>query len=469
MNVDRKEISPLNEEITLTISTEDYESEFKDELRQYRQKASLKGFRKGKTPLSVVKRMFGKSLLAEIIQKKLEEGINSFITDNNLKTLGQPIPCEGQEDQEFNTNELEDFVYKFEIGLSPSFEVAGLSRENSFPKFAIKVPDHKVEEELDRLRKRMGQFEDVEDATIEESDLVDFEAKELDGEAVKEKGWETYFSIGMDRLVDNNLKEELLGKKKNHVTRVDLTNLEANTDQKFINKYYLNLDENEEKDIGNSFEAKVAKIRRMKPAEMNEDFYKQAFGKPEIDNEEKAREEIVNSYQDAYGKQADILLFRDVQDHLLEVNELQLPEAFLKKWLVFSNPEIEDSQLDNEFGAFKNNLKWNLIRNKLIEKYGIEIDAQEIKDSFTKQISQYFGGSVDPELPYIKETVDKMMENREQVEKVYQDLMFDRIYEAMEADISIDPKPIELEDFEKLLEEKQNENKVSALVDSEEE
>ncbi len=469
MNIERKELAPFNEEITLTIHKDDFEKEFMDELRKYRQQASLKGFRKGKTPMSVIKRMFGKSLLGEIIQKKLEEGINNYLTENKINTLGQPIPSDDQKEKELDPSSLEDFTYKFEIGLSPEFEVQGLSKEDTFPKYVIKVPDEKIEEEMDRLRKRMGQYEEIEEGEIEAEDLIDLDAKELENGKVKPKGWDTYFSVSIDRLADDKLKSELIGKKKGYSVQVDLTNLEQNTDQKFINKHYLNLDEDEQKEIGNFFEGKVAKIRRMALAEMDEEFFKQAFGKDSVDNEEKARGEIEASYLDAYGKQADVLLFKDLQDHLLQKNTLELPEVFLKKWLLVSNPEVSTDQVDSEFGPFKENLRWNLIRNKLINKYNIDIGVEQIKDVFKAQITSYFGANVDQNAPFVVETIDRMMQNKEQVEKVYQDLLFDQLYESMEGEITIDPKPIDLAEFEKLLADEQNKNKVAELVGSEEE
>ena len=469
MIVDRKELSPLHEEITVTVEKADYEKEFKDQLKKYRNEASLKGFRKGKTPISVIRRMFGKSLLSDLVQKKIEEAVNGYIQENKLKTLGQPIPSEDQKTQELDTTDLADFTYKFELGVSPEFEVQGLSKENSFPKYKLQVPDEKIVGEIDNLRKRMGEWEEIEDGKIEENDLIDFEAVELENGEIKSKGWETYFSVSMDRLIDEDLKTELLGKSQKYVVRLDLTNLEKNTDQKFINKYYLNLDEDEEKDIGNLFEAKVAKVRRMKLAEMNEEFFKQAFGDENVDSEEKAKEKIIDSYQDVYGKQADVLLFKKLQEFLLEKNNVDLPEAFLKKWLLESNPEIQEHQLESEFDAFKDNLRWNLIRNRLIEKYEINVEVEEIKAAFIKQIAGYLGGNVDPEMPFVQETVNKMMQNQEQVEKVYQDILFDRLYENMETEISIDFESIDLNEFDKVLEEEQKKGSVRELVNSEEE
>ena len=153
----------------------------------------------------------------------------------------------------------------------------------------------------------------------------------------------------------------------------------------------------------------------------------------------------------------------------MEKNNPELPEGFLKKWLLATNPELTEDQITTEFGPFKDNLKWNLIRNNLIEKYEINIEVDEIRSAFQKQITSYFGANVDPEMPFVKETVDKMMQNREQVEKVYQDIMFDRLYESMEAEISVDPNPIDLEAFEKILEEQQQQNTVKELVNTEEE
>jgi trigger factor len=134
-----------------------------------------------------------------------------------------------------------------------------------------------------------------------------------------------------------------------------------------------------------------------------------------------------------------------------------------------SNPEVSPDQVDSEFGPFTENLKWNLIRNKLISKYNIDIGVEQIKDVFKAQITSYFGANVDQNAPFVTETIDRMMQNKEQVEKVYQDLLFDQLYESMEAEITIDPKPIELEAFEKLLADEQNKNKVAELVGSEEE
>ena len=204
MNIEKKEIAPYHEEITVTIEKSDYEQDFKDQLRKYRREAALKGFRKGKTPMGVIKRMFGKSLLSDLVQKKIEESVNEYITNNERKTLGQPIPAEDQKIQELDINEFNDYSYKFELGYSPNFELAGLSKDHSFSKYKVEVPQEKIDEEIERLQTRMGEWEEIDEGGIEENDLVDFEAQEMEEGEFKPKGWETYFSVSMDRIMMNH-------------------------------------------------------------------------------------------------------------------------------------------------------------------------------------------------------------------------------------------------------------------------
>ena len=130
----REEIDNLNATVTITLEKSDYQPKFKSELNKYRQKAHMKGFRRGKTPLSVVKKMYGKAVLAEVINEQLQKELFEHLNEDKLDILGQPLPSEDQEQIEFDLKDMSDYVFKFDLGIAPEFEVEGLDKKNSFQK-----------------------------------------------------------------------------------------------------------------------------------------------------------------------------------------------------------------------------------------------------------------------------------------------------------------------------------------------
>jgi trigger factor len=192
----REDIDNLNAVVTVTLEKSDYMPKFQAELNKYRKQGQMKGFRKGRTPLSVIKKMYGKSILAELINNQLQQELYGYLQQEDIKFLGQPLPAEGQDLIDFDLKNLEDFEFKFDLGLAPEFEVQGL--EDNYEKLAVDVKDELVTEELEALQKRNGKQTPVEEA-IEENDMLKIKAVEAD----KEDGLETTFSILVSRTTES--------------------------------------------------------------------------------------------------------------------------------------------------------------------------------------------------------------------------------------------------------------------------
>ncbi len=188
----RKDIDNLNAELTIIISKEDYEPKFKTALQKQSKSVQMKGFRKGRTPVSYIKKMYGRALLADEVNKLIQDTLTKYISDGKLKLLGYPIPSEQQESYDSNLDDLKDFHFKFDVGLAPDFELVSLD-DDEYSVYGVEVPAETIDQDVETLRKRYGVRTIVEN-DIQENDIVEFKAAELDGDVLKEEGWQADFS-----------------------------------------------------------------------------------------------------------------------------------------------------------------------------------------------------------------------------------------------------------------------------------
>jgi trigger factor len=458
----REDIDNLNAVVTVTLEKSDYMPKFQAELNKYRKQGQMKGFRKGRTPLSVIKKMYGKSILAELINNQLQQELYGYLQQEDIKFLGQPLPAEGQDLIDFDLKNLEDFEFKFDLGLAPEFEVQGL--EDNYEKLAVDVKDELVTEELEALQKRNGKQTPVEEA-IEENDMLKIKAVEAD----KEDGLETTFSILVSRTTES-VQSQLIGLKQGAEVRLNLFEIEPNTDEKYVRKYFLNLEDEDDTEVVQEYDCTIEEVNRLMPAELDEAFLKQAFGE-DVESEEAAREKLKEQISGYYSSQASALLSRDIQDHLIEANTMDLPEAFLKKWMLASSENATEALVEKEFEQFRKSLTWSLIRSKLAKELEIKVEEQEIQNHFSQQILNYFGGASMPNMEaVIQGTTARMMEDKEQVEKVYEELLTNKLFRALEEKATLTEKVVSKEDFEEEIKKAQAEVQASqAALSSEEE
>lgn len=448
----REDIDNLNTVVTVTVDKSEYQDKFKNELNKYRKQVQMKGFRKGKTPMSVVRKMYGKAVLSDVINNILQEEMGNFLTENNLNYLGQPLPNDDQQIYEFDPKDLEDFEFKFDVGLAPEFEVQGLEEEAAFEEYDVAVPEDKIEEELANARKRLGKQEPVEDGTMEDNDLIKLSIKELDGDEPKEDGVENEFSVPADRLTDE--ARALLEKQKpGESFSLNIYELEKETSREYVQNYFLKLEEDQDAEaVGETVQATIVEITRLKEAEMDQSFFDQMFGEGEVSTEEEAKAKLTEDLKGYYDRQAEAVLFRHIQEQLLEKNAMELPDAFLKRWLKSSNENLTDEQIDSEFSDFKENLRWTLIRSKLARQYEVQVTDEDIKAAFREQISRMLGGN--PAMmqdDFLDQMAARMMEREEEVDRVAQQVLTDKVFAAVKEAATVNPKAISGEDFEKVI------------------
>lgn len=451
----RTDSDNLNTQIVLTITKDDYEPKFKSELNKYKNKVSMKGFRKGKTPTALIKKMYGQKLLVDVINEMVQNEIFTFIKEEDLQTIGQPIPAEDQPEVDFNVNDLKDMEFRFDLGLAPQFELQGVDKSTTFDFKKVQIDDSFLDEQVENGRKRVGERAQMTE-DIEENDVVKLNVNELDGDKLKENGWAASFSVLVDEISDEKVKKEFLKKKAGDKITINVFQLEKDRDANFVRQNMLSVQENDgDVEIGEMFEATIEEVNRIKPAEVNQEFFDKYMGPGKVTSVEEMKEMIKTDYITHYDKQADALMFRDFNDMLMEKNELPLPDAFLKRWLKTSEQNVQDKDVEEGFDEFAKSLRWSLLRGELIKKFNLEVTDDEVFEGIKEQVRGMFKqyGMADADELIVLNTANRMAEDKEQMNKVYGEMMNEKVFNTIKGEITLNEIPVSREDFDALLEE----------------
>ena len=443
MKIDKIDQENLTSKISVTLSKEDYQPKFVDELKKYRGKVQMKGFRKGKTPINLIKKMYGQSLLSEIVFESIQKALNDYLNEEKIKIVAQPLPSKDQELLDLDPNNLQDYTLSFDIGLAPEFEIKGL--DDTYALHKVDIPDATIEEELKVGQRKLGKQVETEE-TIEEKDMLTISAKELEDGEVKKKGHETGFTVLTETIADESLKEKIMKSKVGFEFDFDIYQLEKDRDEKYVKKYLLNLDEEEEIEVGNMFRGKIDKVMRLQEAELNEDFFSSYFGNKDIKNTDDAKSKIREEIEKFYEGQAKAVMNRKVMESVMDQTEITVPEEFLKRWLKENNTETTEEEIEKEFPAFLDNFKWTLIKNKLSDKYDIKVEYPELQDAMRQRVMSYMQG-YPMEDGFVNDMVARMMDNKEQVNKLYEEIQANKVFESLEKDLATEEKSISLDEF----------------------
>ncbi|MFT4663204.1 MAG: trigger factor [Polaribacter sp.] len=447
-DVVRRDIDNLNTELTVVITVSDYEPKLKKALQTQSKRMQLKGFRKGKTPVSYVKKMYGQAILADEVNKLIEDTLNNHIKENKLRLLGHPIPSLDQEAYNFDLNALVDFSFKFDIGVAPEFELNSLDG-STFSVNGVEVPADMIDKDMEGLQKRHGERVNIE-VDIQDNDIVEFEAIELKDGKARDSGWGADFSVLVKDSTDA-LKKTLLTKKKGDVININMYEVEKDKTKEHVIKYlYGASNEDDMTDVGADFEATIVEVSRIGMPEMDTAFFDKAFGQGVITSEEEARTKVSKDISSYYDKQADALLYRTFQDSLMENNEVALPDEFLKRWINSSGENKDRPDIsDKEYEGFAKNLRWSLIQAKLVEHHGVEVSSEDVFEYIKDKIRGYFGGYGDELV--ILNTANRLMEDEKQVEQAYQELLADRMLGAMRAKVALTENKMSIADFDAII------------------
>jgi trigger factor len=449
MNITRENIDDLNAVLKVKIEKIDYEDKVETVLKDYRKKATIKGFRPGMVPIGLIKKMYGKAVQIDEINKVVTENIQKYITDEKLEILGDPLPKAGEQEKiDFETQQ--DFTFSFEIGLTPAVELK-LSKKNKVNQYEIIVDEKMRKEYLENYTRRYGELKKVDQT--EEKDVVKGKIEAIDdnGNAIPEGPSVEETSLGIDIIKDKKIKKEFIGKNIGDQIEFDLKKAFPN-DTEIAG--ILHKKKEEVADLGANYRFTVNDISRFYPAEMGKELFDRIFGEGVVNSEEefmkKIEEEIVVNLR----RESEFKLMMDIKNMTMEKTDFQLPEDFLKRWLIRVNEKSTEEQIEKEFDNFRKDLKWQLIRNKVARENDVKISEEELQkeaEKITKYQFQQYGlfYATDEQIAnYAKETLKK----DEDAKRIADKILEDKVILLLKDLVKLENKSVTIEEFNKLFE-----------------
>lgn len=450
MNITKDNINRLNATITVKIEKSDYESTVNEVLKDYRKKANMPGFRPGKVPAGLVKKMYGKAVTADEVNKMLSQNLSQYFVEEKLNILGDPLPNE-EKQPNIDWGKNEDFEFVFDIAMAPEFEVK-LDKRNKLHYYNITVDEDMINKQIEAYTGRFGENVNVEEAG--EKDLLRGDFVQLDAEGNEpEDGIKAEkVIISVDLIRDEAIKNEIIGKKTGDSLIFDPVKAYDNRHEV---GHLLNLSHEDAEKVEGDFRFTVLEVLRFQPAEINEELFKKAFGENTgVKTEEEFRNTIKKELQDNFIFSSNYKFAIDTRETLIEKVEMELPEEFLKRWIKTTNKNLTDEQIEKDFPNFMKDLRWQLIRDHVAKENNIEVSEEEVKTEGKRiaamQFSQYGMFNVPDE--HLENYADQMIKNEEEKKRLYTKVEEDKILEAIKSKVTLEEKEIGHEEFNKLLE-----------------
>jgi trigger factor len=449
MNITRESIDDLNAVLRIQVEKADYDGNVEKVLRDYRKKANIKGFRPGMVPIGLIKKMYGKAVQIDEINKVVTDNIQKYLTDEKIEILGDPLP-KIDENEKIDFETQESFTFSFDLGLAPAFETK-LSKKNKVTYYEIAADDKMKNDYLNNYTRRYGKFEKAD--ISEEKDILKGKIEALDekGNPVPDGILVDDTSLSIEIIKDKKIKKQFIGRAEKDSIDFDLRKAFPNDNE------IAGLLKKQKEEIVKAegdFRFTINEISRFSPAELNQELFDRIYGENNIHSEEEFRNRINEEIIANLRNESEYKLSVDLKKLAIEKSEFQLPETFLKRWLLKVNEKTTEELVEKEFNNFSRDLKWQLIRNKIARTNELKITEEELLKEAEKitryQFSQYglFYATDEQVENYAKETLKR----EEDAKRIADKILEEKVNLILKDIVKLENKSVSIEEFNKLFE-----------------
>ena len=449
MNIVKENKDELNAVLKITVSEEDYEPRIVEELKKQRKKAQIKGFRPGKVPLGLIRKMLGSSIKMQEIDKIISEELSKYMMEEKTKILGQPLPSDEQKAVDIENNKEYEFI--FDIGLTPEFELK--PDEISTPYYIIKIEDDVVKKEIERYQNQFAKTE-VSDVTKDKSYLKgDIKQIDENGDVIEGGIAAEETMLAIDIIKDDEIKEKFVGVNINDKVNFDIKKAFPN-DTEIAG--ILKIDKDKLTDIQPNFQYEIKEITTYTPAELNQEFFDKVYGKDTVKSEEEFTEKIKEGIRNIYKNESDYRFNIDVKKKILEKVDISLPDEFLKKWLKATDKEGKYTPeiLEKEYPEIAKEFKWQLIKEKITEEQNIEVTEEDIRNESRKfteaQFAQYGIPLTQLGEDGLNSFIDKNLEKEEDRNRFAQQSAETKVFDYLRGAVKLENKELAVDELKKL-------------------
>ena len=433
MKVSKKDIDKLNSVLSVEIQKKDYESNVDKVLKDYRKRANIPGFRKGHTPIGLIKKQYGMSVKVDEINKLMQKGLSDYLNTEKLAILGNPIPVEKNE-IDWNSDVLS---FDFEIGLSPEFDV-NLKNKKAIPSYEIDVDKKMIDDQIKNIQNQYGKLvsrDKVEDGF------------EING---------TFSNVEFEVENKSNFKLENIKGKTNKEILSNLKlgeSIDLKTKGLFKNEsdlsFHLKLND-ENKDKIKTVNFSLNEINERQPADLDQELFDKLFGKDSVKTVTELKKKLKSDAESNFVNQTDQKLLNDVTEYLIENTKFNLPDEFLKKWMqTAGEKKLSVVEAESEYEKSEKGLRYQLIEAKLIEQNDIKIDPSQIKN-FAKeliksQMKQY--GQNNPDEKELESISQRILSNKEEVKRISDQLLSKKLIELFKSNLKFKNNKVTYDKF----------------------
>ena len=437
MKVTKKQPDALNYQVTVEIAAADYAEPLRKRLNNYKNKADIKGFRRGMAPIGMIKRFYGEQALYESVNAILSEQLDKFIEDEKIRVVGEPLPSEDQ--PQLSWTEGSDFTFKFDIAQTPELNFT-VSKEDKVVYYDINVTADQKKATREQMLQQYGSLQEGKKAGEQDYIVADIANADHKAEGV-------YISINQ---VAEEARGAFIGKKAGDKFTLDVNAAFVNeTDRAAM----LKVDKAKLAQLNPMFEFTVVNVKTFVPAESNQETWDKMFGEGKVTSEEQFEEKVVERIKAGHEQDANYRFGADVRKYFVEKAGIQLPEAFLKRWLIYANEgKFTAEQVEKEFPSFLEDFKWQMVRGKIMQMFNLKVSREDVLNaarSFVAYQYAMYGMSGMPQ-NLIDSSAENMLQDKNQYNRLEEQCEDNAAIARVREEVTLQTKKISLDKFKEL-------------------
>ena len=438
----------INGLLTVTIEEDDFKNDVEKELKNYRKRANVPGFRPGMVPMGLIRRQYGNAVKMDVVNNKLSEEVNKYIQDNKINMLGMPLGSEKQTPVDLEKDA--PYTFMFDIAVAPEFDIE-LSDKDAIDYYDITVDDKLVDQQVDGFASRFVAYQKAEE--YKEGDVLKGDLRELDAEGnTKEGGVEVEGATVMPQyLKDDDQKKLFEGAKAGDIITFNPYKAYAGGAEVAT---LLKVEREKKDDYQGDFSYQITEVQHFEKHAVDQELFDQVFGKDEVKDEKSFREKIAEGVKQQLATDEDFRFLQDLRKYAEEkVGQLTYPDALLKRVLKENNKDKDDEFINKNYEASLKDLTWSLIKNKLAEKAEVKVNDDDVKNVAREiaraQFAQYGMQNVGEE--YVNNYAEELLKQRDTVNQFAERAVDEKLVAAIKPVVKLNHKEISLEDFNKMV------------------
>ena len=442
----------INGLLTMTIEPADYQEKVEKTLKDYRKKAQVPGFRPGQVPMGLVKRQYGTAIKVDEVNRLMGEKLYEYVRENKIQMLGEPLPSDKQQPQDFEKEG--DMTFVFDIAVAPEFTVA-LSGKDKIAYYTIAVDDKLIDQQVQMYASQGGEF--VKAEVFSGNDTITGDLRQLDEKGnTLEGGITTESGMIMPAYIKEDKQKKLFdGCKPGDIITFNPKKAYPDNDAEVA--ALLKVKKEDIADMNSDFSFQVTEIRHFQPAEVNQALFDRVLGEGTVSDEKSFREKIAEQLKAQFVSSSDYRFLQDVRAHLeKKVGKLEFPEALLKRVMLQNNKDKGADYVEQNFEGSIKELGWHLIKEQIVSTQEIKVEDEDVKrvarEAIRAQFAQYGMANVPDDV--IENYAEEQLKKRENIDNFVDRAVDLKLIEKLKTVVKLDEKSVSLDEFNKMMEGK---------------